>query len=193
MRCNVTRMGTKIHKDAPFAREARVTEFWRQVDRSSGPDACWPWTGYAEKGYGHFQWGDRTVGAHELAVSFTTGAARPDGFDTCHSCDNPLCCNPAHLRFDTRQGNVDDAVSRGRQARGERQGSAKLTEADVLDIRHLAAAGATGTSLAERYQVSRSLVTEIIRGNRWSHVGGPIRTDHGNRVHGRYARQEEGT
>jgi hypothetical protein len=173
-------MGTKIHRDAPFAREARVTEFWRQVDASAGPDACWPWTGYAEKGYGRCQWAGRMVGAHELAVSFTTGAARPEGFDTCHSCDNPLCCNPAHLRFDHRQGNVDDMTSRGRQARGVRNGQSRLTEADVLAIRHGIAAGMTGKSFAEQLGVSPSLITEIARGRRWSHVGGPLRTQHGN-------------
>lgn len=33
---------------------------------------------------------------------------------------------------------------------------------------------------AASYGVSETLVTEIIRGNRWGHVGGPIRSIHGN-------------
>lgn len=60
----------------------RVSEFWQSVDISDD-DQCWPWLGYAEKGYGRFFWQRRMVGAHELALTFTTGERRPDGFDTC--------------------------------------------------------------------------------------------------------------
>ena len=167
----------------------KVTDFWSKVDSSGGPDACWPWTGYAEKGYGLFFWQGRKVGSHELAVTFTTGEARHPDLETCHSCDNPICCNPAHLRFDTRQGNVDDMTGRGRQARGSANGHAKLTEADVLTMRRRADAGATGKALSAEYGVSQALVTEILRGNRWQHVGGPLRATHGNRRHGMYARK----
>lgn len=167
----------------------RVTEFWAQVDRSAGPDACWPWTGYIEKGYGGVYWNGRMVGAHELAVTFTTGEVRDESLDTCHSCHTPLCCNPAHLRFDTRQGNVDDMTEAGRQARGSKNGSARLTEADVLTIRIRAANGATGRSLAEEYGMSAAGITMIVRGQNWQHVGGPIREQHGNRRHGKYAKK----
>lgn len=157
------------------------------VDSSGGPEECWPWTGYVEKGYGRYHWDGRMEPAHALALSFTTGEARPPGFDTCHSCDNPICCNPTHVRFDRRQGNVDDMTSQGRHARGERNGHAKLTERDVLAIRERAAAGTTGKALAEEYKVSPGLINGIVNGRRWQHVGGPIRAQHGNTTHGRYA------
>lgn len=181
-------MRATFNTDAPYAREAVVTRFWSQVDASAGPDACWPWTGYSEKGYGRTHFMGRMVGAHELAVSFTTGERRAEHLETCHSCNNPPCCNPAHLRFDTSQSNAADAVRSDRHARGERNGHAKLTEVEVLTMRHRAAGGATGKVLASEYGVSQGLVTEILRGSRWKHVGGPLRSEHGNHKHGRYAR-----
>lgn len=175
----------------PFTTEAKVTEFWGLVDSATDPGGCWPWTGYVEKGYGRFHFRGKMTGAHELALSFTSGEARLPGLDTCHSCDNPICCNPAHLRFDTRQGNVDDTTSRDRHARGERNGHANLSDDDVLLIRKRVAAGATQKGLAEEYGVTPGMVSMIARGRRWAHVGGPIRSTHGNRKHGRYAHDRE--
>lgn len=178
---------------ATAALAATVTRFWENVDRR-GPDECWPWLGYIEDGYGRVFFDGKMRGAHDLAATFATGAVRPEGFDTCHSCDNSPCCNPAHLRFDSRQGNVDDATSRGRHARGQTNGHAKLTERDVLEIRELFAAGTTGSSLARRFNVAPSAITAVVRGKRWRHVGGPITTLPAGRPRGprkgqpRYAR-----
>lgn len=164
-----------------------VSRFWMQVDRK-GVGECWPWTGYTEKGYGKFYDGERMVGAHDLAVRWTTGEVRRHDHDTCHSCHNPICCNPGHLRYAPRQSNVNDMTAARRHAYGQVNGHAKLTESDVLVIRERAAAGASGATLARDYGVSASSITSIIRGLRWKHVGGPIRVEHGNRKHGRYAR-----
>ena len=159
------------------------------VDRR-GPDECWPWTGYSEDGYGRFYYVDSMVGAHELALVFTTGESRHPGMDTCHSCDNPICCNPSHLRFASRQSNVDDMIQRGRQARGQSNGQARLTEAQVVEIRERHALGATGRQLALDYQIGEGAVQAILTGRNWKHAGGPVRKSHGNRIHGRYAKNE---
>jgi hypothetical protein len=149
-----------------------VSRFWSLVDKRA---TCWMWTGHLDKdGYGLFVWRGRRVGAHTLALSFTTGETKPEGMDTCHSCDNPPCVNPAHLRFDTRQANVDDAHARGRAAVGERIGAAKLTERDVIEIRTRRAAGALQKHLARDYGVSPAYVSEIVNGITWTQVGGPI-------------------
>jgi hypothetical protein len=151
-----------------------VSEFWAQVARGDADD-CWPWTGYSEKGYGRYYWRGRMVGAHELALTFMTGERRARGLETCHSCHNPLCCNPGHLRFDTRQSNVDDMMAAGRSRH-----AVKLTDEQVVTLRRRALAGATGQTLARDYGVSPSLVTMIIRGERRPLCGGPIRINHGN-------------
>jgi hypothetical protein len=82
--------------------------------------------------------------------------------------------NPHHLRFDTRQGNIDDMHNRGRAALGEARASAKLTDAIVLEIRERRANGALQRVLADQYGVSPSNISEIVNGLVWTHVGGPI-------------------
>lgn len=135
-----------------------------------GPDDCWPWKEYAEDGYGQFFYEGRMFGAHELAVTFTTGERRLPKLDTCHSCGNPPCCNPAHLRFDTRQGNVDDTVRMGRNYHP----AYRLTDDEVLLMRERRAAGAAQQDLAAQFGVSQGHVSMIVSGQRRAEVGGPL-------------------
>jgi hypothetical protein len=139
----------------------RVTEFWMAVRRGEA-DECWPWEGYVNRdGYGEFYWDGRMVGAHELALSFATGELRLPELDTCHSCDTPLCCNPAHLRFDTRASNVADMVAHGRT-----NNARKLSDDDVRLIRRFAAFGCNQAILASRLGVSPATISMIVHNKR---------------------------
>ena len=151
---------------------SRVTEFWTNVHRGREWD-CWPWTGYQEDGYGRFFWEGRMVGAHELALTFTTGERRTPGLDTCHSCNNPICCNPSHLRFGTRASNVADMLAAGTA----RNGSTRLDPESVRIIRERYSRGAAQKTLASEFQVGPSLISAIVRGHRWPNAGGPITTE----------------
>jgi len=151
----------------------KVTEFWSNVEIKS-PDECWPWNGYTEDGYGKFYFDGAMRGAHELAVTFTTGERRDPSLDTCHSCDNPPCCNPSHLRFDTRLSNVTEMHARGRGVVGSMSAATPLTESDVLQIRIRRAAGAQHKTLADDFGVSVPCISAIVLGKNWKHVGGPI-------------------
>lgn len=163
---------TAPNADPSLEEATSVTRFWRLVDRGADDD-CWLWLGDTDHGgYGIFTYHGRKTGAHELALSFTTGERRLPALDTCHSCDTPPCCNPAHLRFDTRRANVRDMHERGRA----RNGSA-LTIADVVLIRERRAAGARQKDLAEQFGLTDGAVSMIVRGIRWPHVGGPIQTE----------------
>lgn len=143
---------------------AKVTEFWANVIRR-GDDDCWPWQGYAEDGYGRFFFGGNMHGAHELALTFTTGERRDPALDTCHRCNNSICCNPRHLRFDTRLSNVADMVAAGTH---NRTGPGKLNAEKVAVIRKRLAAGATLRALAAEYGVSNSMISMIQTGRRWA-------------------------
>lgn len=149
---------------------AKVTEFWKLV-QVQGEDECWPWTGYLnEDGYGEFFFLGRMRGAHELALTFTTGETRGPSLDTCHACSRPVCCNPKHLRFDTRRSNVGDMFRAGRNPHVPRV----LTDADVRTIRERRARGAAQEDLAAQYGVSDSLVSMIVNGKKRLAAGGPI-------------------
>lgn len=160
---------------ADLARIAvRVTEFWQSVS-IRGDDECWPWMGYLnEDGYGEFFFAGKMYGAHELAVTFTTGEIKDPALDTCHSCDDPPCCNPGHLRFATRLENVADMIKRDRVRAGSAHPFAKLTEAAVVEIRVRRANGAMQKTLAADYSVSEAYISTIVNGLTWVRAGGPI-------------------
>jgi len=64
--------------------------------------------------------------------------------------------------------NVADRHARGRDARGERNGFARLTDADALAIHEaLTRGGATQASLARRYSVAPQTISTIATGRRW--------------------------
>lgn len=97
-------------------RKSEEERFWSKVDRSG--DGCWEWTAKSRTsfGYGVMRVGGtpgRLEGAHRLAWQYTNGPI-PDGLCVLHSCDNPPCCNPAHLRIGTKADNTRDKVERGR-------------------------------------------------------------------------------
>lgn len=149
-----------------------VSRFWRLVD-TRGDDECWPWMGDTDRGgYGTFYYRGSRHGAHELALSFTTGETRHPKLETCHSCDNPPCCNPTHLRFDTRASNIAEMHARGRARNG-----AKLTPELVRLIRERRALGARQSDLAEEFGITDGQISMIVRGLRWPEAGGPIQIE----------------
>ncbi len=91
--------------------------FTEKVDRSGGPDACWPFTAFVmDTGYGQFWDGSRLVRAHRFAFALANGREPSGVIDhTCHnvtdcdegsSCEHRRCCNPAHLEDVTHRENV---------------------------------------------------------------------------------------
>ena len=155
-------------------------------------DECWLWTGAIAKktGYGLFGLSRRKqVKAHRFAWMLANGEI-PDGMLVCHTCDVRHCVNPAHLFLGTYKDNTQDAISKGRMAygdrhwtkqrpahvlRGEATGKAKLTDAQVREIR-ATSNGERGeqAALARRFGVKSSIVGKIIRGEAWRHL--PMRS-----------------
>jgi len=143
--------------------------FWAKVVMAEG---CWLWiAGKSSRGYGVL--GDGAGGsiqAHRASWEINFGPI-PKGMCVCHRCDVPACVRPSHLFLGTQSENVADMIAKGRRRggapTGERNGSAKLTEAMVRDIRE---ASGTQQAIAERYGVSQFTVSEIKRGKTWRHV-----------------------
>lgn len=94
----------------------------------------------------------------------------PEGMQACHvpglGCGRH-CMNYRHLYWGTAAQNAADRDIDG-TARGEGVGNARLTEADVRSIRYLAATGLTHRQIADRFDVTRSNVSLIIKRHTWA-------------------------
>lgn len=144
----------------------QIAHFWLNVDKSNENNACWEWIGYKDKhGYGVVKFSSKSLRAHRVAWVIANGEI-PNGLLICHHCDNRKCCNPDHLFLGTHKDNVQDRDAKGRanQVRGEKHYRAKLTEKQVLEIRHrFKSESVTYTQLSREYQVSRVQISNIIR------------------------------
>lgn len=162
---------------------ADAARFRSKVDRSpgQGPNGdCHEWmAARTDRGYGRFYVSGKTQRAHRVAWVLDTDQPLSDEVVARHSCDNPPCCNAAHVLPGTTQDNADDRVARGRGPNGDKNGSrrfperyprgenhpmAKLTDAEADEIRALHAGGGwTYRALGKRFGVSGVLVGSIIR------------------------------
>ena len=144
--------------------------FWSKVEKR-GADECWPWMAAVrrkDEGYGAFWFKGRHHPAPRIAA-ILSGATVPLGFVVCHRCDNPRCCNPAHLFIGRPQDNDADRVAKGRQAKGARNGHAKLTDRIVATIRALRKAGAKPAHLGNIFRISPTTVWDLCNRG-WRHV-----------------------
>lgn len=160
--------------------------FWANVDRSGGEAACWEWTRKRlPNGYGHVKITQRHTYAHRVAWELASGRIT-NGLYVLHRCDNPPCCNPAHLFLGTASDNARDREAKGRGAvkkgqplpwtaggaHGTDYSNAKLNDAAVREIRgRYRAGGVTQSALAAEYGVHQSIVSEVVNGKGWAHVG----------------------
>lgn len=148
--------------------------FWSYVRRGAAND-CWEWQGQTtDWGYGVINIKGKLRGAHIFSKELSTGKTRPEGLDTCHTCDNRKCVNPEHLYWGTRQQNIDDAWARNRMPHGEDARHAKLSEAEVVQLREEYAADSSIPDLIEKYQIAESTIRGIVLGYKWKRAGGPI-------------------
>lgn len=83
-------------------------------------DGCWEWQGARlPKGYGRIGIDGSVQLVHRVMYTLDQGQI-PEGLHVLHSCDNPPCCNPGHLRAGTPSDNMLDAVERGRHYEASR-------------------------------------------------------------------------
>lgn len=81
--------------------------FWPKVDRSLGPDACWPWLAFRDRqGSGTICWQGVPLRAHRVSWEIAHREPFPAGLVADHLCRNTWCVNPAHVEPVTRHENL---------------------------------------------------------------------------------------
>ncbi|QPI08311.1 HNH endonuclease [Stutzerimonas stutzeri] len=147
--------------------EQAAQRFWSKVKIGDKAD-CWPWLAVKRNGYGFFSFHGKGHPSTRMAWYFTHGALITDRF-FCHTCDNPSCCNPAHLFVGTHADNMADKAAKGRQLRGDRHHLSKLSTESAKAIKALLPTK-TNSELAALFGVSRQAIQFIRRGESWKHV-----------------------
>lgn len=162
-------------------RRPMAERFWEKVDKV-GPvmcpelGSCWIWTGARHYfGYGKISNGllgklRRPLDAHRVSWKLNCGEI-PDGMCVLHRCDNPPCIRPDHLFLGTLRDNTQDALRKHRLPQGDRHYAAKLTAADILEIRRLHAQKKMGCwHLAKKFGVTHGAIYLIVKRKCWKHL-----------------------
>lgn len=112
-----------IKKLLKFQRE--FFRFISLVDISEGPNSCWPWKGSTNShGYGEVKLAGERITTHVFMwiifnqdnLSYLLSEENVSilqSLHILHSCDNPPCVNPSHLRCGTQAMNTQDLMERG--------------------------------------------------------------------------------
>src|SRR3972149_6562582 len=116
----------KFHASRHVPKSSVSDRFWDKV-KKCGRDECWPWkAAINSNGYGSFGENGKIVTASRICYQLTYGAI-PPGAVVMHTCDNPRCSNPSHLRLGTKIDNIYDMIRKGRS----KVIIAKLTEEQI--------------------------------------------------------------
>lgn len=141
-----------------------ISRFVEKIDKLEGEDPCWLWTAVTNPdGYGNFKLNGTMVKAHRVSYTIFHGPI-PNGLSVLHTCDTPACVAPRHLWAGTPLDNARDREEKGRghDKAGEANGRAKLTLAEVWQIRDLVKSKLfTGLQIGKMYGISNVVVSKI--------------------------------
>lgn len=131
---------------------------------------CWLWLSTTNwKGYGQFWINGKYQMAHRISYLWNV-ADIPDGLLVLHTCDNPSCVNPDHLRVGTNQDNMTDRNKKNRQAKGNFHGNRKLIDEDIISIRSMIDSKIPLRQIANAFGVTRRNINDIKNKAIWNHI-----------------------
>lgn len=145
--------------------------FWDKVHKIVDLDACWPWiAANTVRGYGCFWYHGKYVSSHRFAYALANHRQIEELKVIRHKCDNKICCNPKHLEEGSQVDNMRDFYERQFHNWGETSSGAKLTEAQVIEIRKRAATGESHSGMAKDYCVGRRQIDRIANRTSWTRL-----------------------
>jgi len=135
-----------------------------------GQEGCWIWPyGKTTQGYGLITVDGKRVYAHRYVYSLFN-ILDPD-LEICHSCDTPSCIKPTDLFQGTHRENMMDLAVKGLNR------ASKLTMEQVLQIRRLKGSSLSYREIGRRFGVTHTAVTQILRGETYTHIKDKIVED----------------
>lgn len=149
----------------------QISRFWSKTSKLENGCIVWNAARYSS-GYGVIRLEKRNHATHRVSYFLKFGPFMKDS-EICHHCDNPPCCNPNHLFIGTHTDNMRDMFSKNRResAKGEKHGSAKLTPAQVIELRERYARGEGSMEiLGAQYGITRQSAYLIISRQCWKHI-----------------------
>lgn len=108
---------------------------------------------------------------HSL-VCETFHGPRPTGKEAAHGNGIPTDNRAENLRWATPTQNCQDQLRHGTRHVGERKSGAKLTDANVLEIRRLRAQGVQNNEIAVAMGIAASTCSSAALGRKWKHLPG---------------------
>ena len=153
-------------KNGPTKHEPKeYLDFYTEKSESG----CWIYTGTIDAyGYGVISLGKKKLKAHRASYELSKGLI-PQGLCVCHACDTRACVNPSHLFVGTPSENILDAFRKGRNVKGSRHPTAKLSEEEARLILSMKGKHLQRT-IADKFGVSPTTVHLILKGKRWKHI-----------------------
>lgn len=139
-----------------------------------GADECWPWIGgMGSWGYGSFWLDGKNINSSRAAYILMVGPV-DSSLVIRHTCDNPPCCNPAHLIPGTPADNLKDCRDRKRAVyragKDHHRATRKLTDSHVREVKKLSSQGLNNCEIARRYGVNNTTIRSIVIGDTWKHI-----------------------
>ena len=179
----VERRIARLRRKPGYRPKLKLTylERFHESYKKAAPDQCWLWTGrlWDDGSYGVFkakELGKRAMAASRASWVIHNGPITQPKMVVRHTCDSPMCVNPAHLKIGTYKQNSADCVERGRINRGEDRPAAKLTEANVAQMRRRRQDGDSYRLIANAFGVTLNCAVLAITGVTWKHVTEPVPT-----------------
>jgi hypothetical protein len=144
-------------------------KFLNEVVPNHQSDDCLIWPFARNHGYAVLRRSGRTLIVSRLVCEAANGPPPTPEHEAAHSCGKGHlgCVNEKHLRWATHAENMSEGVDHGTSPRGERQGNAKLTRDDVVEIRALKGS-LSQQAIAEKFGVTRGAIRGIYRGTNWA-------------------------